>query len=254
LRFIIFALAIIQAASLASGAAAKTAAKRSPAKPAAVRTKTTTVARRAPVVTSRRVPATRYARTPVRYTPNRFTTARYGATRYSNRYGRNTRYRYVSYFRPVLAATSADFPELSAPLAGLTPRELQDSFYYRRPDGMIHYAIDIFRPIGEPLLAVVDGYVERIDPNPLGGKVVYLVDEEKRFRFYYAHLDQHAEGLYAGMPVKRGDVIGFVGDTGNAKGTQPHLHFQIASLAGAVVNPYPLLMDIVRREELVPSE
>ena len=98
----------------------------------------------------------------------------------TSRFGpRNTRsrYRYVSYFKPVLAVVSADLPEMAPPLENLTARELQDSFYYRRPDGMIHYAIDIFRPIGEPLLAAVDGYVERIDPNPLGGNVVYLVDE-----------------------------------------------------------------------------
>lgn len=248
LRFLIIALALIQAASSLSGATPKPVAKRPPATPVAVKTRT--VAR---AVTPVRQSATAARRAPVRTTKAAVATrsVRGRNTRYSRFTPRNARarYRYFAYLRPVLAASSADLPEMAAPLANLTARELQDSFYYRRPDGMVHYAIDIFRPIGEPLLAAVDGYIERIDPNPLGGNVVYIVDEEKRFRFYYAHLERHADGLYAGMPVKRGDVIGFVGDTGNAKGTQPHLHFQIANLGGAVVNPYPLLMDLVRRGE-----
>ena len=271
MRLIIFALAILPAVAFVDGAtpklAAKSAVKRSAAKPAGVQTRSLASARSpvrlAPVAkTVVKSAPKNAAKTPVK-TPVKAVAYRASASRYVktsarfSRFGpRNTRsrYRYVSYFKPVLAVVSADLPEMAPPLENLTARELQDSFYYRRPDGMIHYAIDIFRPIGEPLLAAVDGYVERIDPNPLGGNVVYLVDEEKRFRFYYAHLERHAEGLYAGMPVKRGDVIGYVGDTGNAKGTQPHLHFQIANLAGAVVNPFPLLMDLVRREESLPSE
>jgi murein DD-endopeptidase MepM/ murein hydrolase activator NlpD len=166
------------------------------------------------------------------------------------------RFRYVTNFRPVMAVSVLDMPEgMVAPLENLSDGELQDSFYYRRPDGMIHYAIDIFRPIGDRLLAVVDGTIERIDPNPLGGTVVYLVDQERRYRFYYAHLSRHEEGLTAGMAVRAGDVIGYVGDTGNAKGTPPHLHFQISSLAGAAVNPYPWLLSLTRRErEDIASE
>jgi murein DD-endopeptidase MepM/ murein hydrolase activator NlpD len=250
LRIVFFVLAIFLAVSYGAAATkpvAKTASKaavtkRTQTKPLAVRTRTTTTARTVSAKKPVARPAVRYGRTAARY-------ASY--SRFAPRNGRN-RYRYApTYFRPVLSATSADFPEMAAPLPNLSATELQDSFFYRRPDGIIHYAIDIFRPIGEPLLAAVDGYIERIDPNPLGGNVVYIVDEQKRFRFYYAHLERHAEGLYAGMPVKRGDVIGFVGDTGNAKGTHPHLHFQISNLAGAVVNPYPLLLDLVRRDEPV---
>lgn len=209
-----------------------TAAKRPVAKrPAAVRTKTL------------RAPAPRYA-----------FRGRLPAYRYSSRSRVRQPYRIVTHFRPVLAVNSSDMPELASPLGNLAPRELQDSFYYRRPDGIIHYAIDIFRPIGEPLFAAVDGTIERLDPNPLGGNVVYIVDEERRFRFYYAHLSSHAPGLVAGMPIKRGELIGYVGDTGNAKGTQPHLHFQICNLAGSLVNPYPLLLDLARREDTLLSE
>lgn len=198
--------------------------------------------------TVRKAPVKRYAASA------RYTGYRYAGYRYAGRNRRPMR-AVVTHFRPVLAANNLEvMPEMVSPLGNLTARELQDSFFYRRPDGIIHYAIDIFREIGEPLYSVVDGTIERIDPNPLGGNVVYVVDEERRFRFYYAHLSRHADGIYAGMPVKRGDLIGYVGDTGNAKGTQPHLHFQIANLAGAVVNPFPLLMELVRREDTQLSE
>ena len=217
---------------------------------------------------STRLTPTRSARTPYRASATnraqRVTRSTVAPTRYKAAPRRMPNFRpsrlrptrsIVSHFRPVLAASGLEeMPEMASPLAGLASRDLQDSFFYRRPDGMIHYAIDIFRPIGEELYSVVDGTIERIDPNPLGGNVVYVMDEEKRFRFYYAHLSRHADGLYAGMPIKRGELIGYVGDTGNAKGTQPHLHFQIASVSGAVVNPYPLLMELLRREETQLAE
>ena len=240
MRLIVLLIATLLLAPLRPAAAK--ASRRAPAP-----SKRTVTAAKRPVATVRsrtlRAPAPRYA-----------FRGRLPAYRYSSRSRVRQPYRIVTHFRPVLAVNASDMPELASPLGNLAPRELQDSFYYRRPDGIIHYAIDIFRPIGEPLFAAVDGTIERLDPNPLGGNVVYIVDEERRFRFYYAHLSSHAEGLVAGMPIKRGDLIGYVGDTGNAKGTTPHLHFQITNLAGSLVNPYPLLMDLARREDTLLSE
>jgi len=235
--------------------AAKPVAKAAPK--AAIRpTRAAALRKPAPTVVRYRSTTTR---TPVRQAYSSRTKGRVNPryARYS-RYSRYpaSRYRVVTHFRPVMSVPASDMPEdMVAPVENMTAADLQDSFYYRRPDGMIHYAIDIFRPIGSPLFAAVDGTIERLDPNPLGGLVVYLVDHDRRFRYYYAHLSRHEEGLTVGMSVKAGDVLGYCGDTGNAKGTSPHLHFQISNLAGAMVNPYPWLMNLTtRREEIAASE
>lgn len=151
----------------------------------------------------------------------------------------------------------ADLPELAAPLDHLELRELSDSFAYRRYDGKIHWGIDIFRPHGTPLYAAVDGIVQLAE-MPAGGLVVYLTDATSEFRFYYAHLDAYPEGLRQGQRVRQGDLIGYVGTSGNARGTRPHLHFEIHLIApwmidevgkvpvkAAVLNPCPILRDLV---------
>lgn len=172
------------------------------------------------------------------------------------------------YWRPLPVQIPANYvvrpqleelPELAAPLEDLRLDELSDSFAYRRPDGLIHWGIDIFRPAGEPVFAVVDGYV-RLAENPLGGISAYVVNDTREFRFYYAHLDGYAAGLRDGAFVRRGELIGYVGNTGNARGTRPHLHFEVHLIAAwmmdeighfpkaGVLNPCPLLRDLVRRE------
>lgn len=153
-----------------------------------------------------------------------------------------------------------DLPEMGPPVEDLWVGELQDSFLYRRRDGVAHLAIDIFRRRGSPLLAVVEGWIEQLRENPLGGTSVYLVDKGERYRFYYAHLDRYAEGLAEGQPVTLGAVIGYVGNTGNARQTAPHLHFEVfrpdvwecdesgmRRTAGRILNPYPLLREIALR-------
>jgi murein DD-endopeptidase MepM/ murein hydrolase activator NlpD len=155
-----------------------------------------------------------------------------------------------------------DLPEMVAPLEDLWVGELRDSFLYRRRDGIPHLAIDIFRRKGSPLLAVVDGWIERMRENPLGGTSVYLVDRTERFRFYYAHLDRYADGLTEAQPVTLGAVIGYVGNTGNARQTSPHLHFEVfrpdvwecdesgmRRIPGKILNPYPLLREIALRRQ-----
>jgi len=97
---------------------------------------------------------------------------------------------------------------------------------------------------GTPVLAVSDGEIVRVHSNRLGGKVLYLRSPDGEYDFYYAHLNGYAEGVEVGMQVQQGDVIGYVGNTGNARRTPPHLHFQVLKQGrrgrGTPVNPYRL--------------
>jgi murein DD-endopeptidase MepM/ murein hydrolase activator NlpD len=148
--------------------------------------------------------------------------------------------------KPVALVTAQDLPELIPPVERLKVSELSDSFLTRRGN-IVHQAIDIMRPLGDPLVAVTDGVIRKVGVNPLGGLTVYLVDAAGRYCYYYAHLSGYSEGLAEGQAVRQGDVIGYVGDTGNARGGPPHLHFQITKIrnenwwTGPVVNPDPLL-------------
>ena len=146
----------------------------------------------------------------------------------------------VRYVQPDLSA----FPEMVPPLPDLSASELQDSFFAARVGRRVHHAIDIMRPEGTPMVACVDGFIERLESSALGGTSIYLVDTTRRHRFYYAHLSAYAEGLSEGLPVLRGTLIGYVGSTGNASATAPHLHFQVVR-DGGLVNPYPLLRQVV---------
>ncbi len=146
----------------------------------------------------------------------------------------------VRYVQPDLSA----FPEMVPPLPDLSAGELQDSFFAARVGRRVHHAIDIMRPEGTPMVACVDGFIERLENSALGGTSIYLTDATRRHRFYYAHLSAYAEGLSKGLPVLRGTLIGYVGSTGNASATAPHLHFQVRRDSG-LVNPYPLLRQVV---------
>jgi len=104
-------------------------------------------------------------------------------------------------------------------------------------------------PRGTPVLAASDGEIVRIGRNRLGGKIIYQLSEDKKMVFYYAHLDRYSDGLRVGDYVRQGDVIAYVGNTGNAGPGNYHLHFSIL-IAGAdpkklwkgnSINPYPIL-------------
>lgn len=156
----------------------------------------------------------------------------------------------------------AELPEMVPPLEKLTTRELGDMFAWRRFGTVRHNAIDIFRPKGQPVLAVVDGVVEKLYESILGGTTLYLVDSGGRFRFYYAHLDRYAAGIREGLAVRRGELIGYLGGSGNARWTRPHLHFQVMYTEptgtwwkdGGTLNPYPILMHVVRRRNAAPAQ
>jgi murein DD-endopeptidase MepM/ murein hydrolase activator NlpD len=139
-------------------------------------------------------------------------------------------------------------PALLIPVAGVTAAQLHDSYLAGREGGRVHQAIDIHAPRGTPVLAAADGTILKLHSGSRGGIAVYQLGTDGRTRYYYAHLERYAEGLEEGEAVRRGDVVGYVGDTGNAAPGDFHLHFSIAVLddahrwwEGANLNPYPLL-------------
>lgn len=151
---------------------------------------------------------------------------------------------YVLRLQPELLRDGRYFVEvrtaaiLAFPVEGGTNRAVQSLFGVDRDGGRRrHHGIDIFAPRGTPVLAATDGYVRSIEPNNLGGNVVWLADPERGQTLYYAHLDRHA--VTAGIRVRAGDTLGFVGNTGNARTTRPHLHFGIYRRGRGPVDPWP---------------
>jgi len=139
-------------------------------------------------------------------------------------------------------------PGLVVPVQGIRAADLQDTFGDSRAGERMHEALDIMAPAGTPVLAAADGHVEKLFDSERGGLAIYQFEPTGTWCYYYAHLQSYAPGLAEGAPVKRGDVIGFVGSTGNADPAAPHLHFAVFALTpekqwwtGAAVNPYPLL-------------
>lgn len=139
------------------------------------------------------------------------------------------------------------------PVQGVGRNDLSDTFFAKRSGHRRHNAIDIGAPEGTPVLAAIDGTVVRFSRTRKGGIGLYLVDDAGRFSFYYAHLRKFAPGLKPGQRVRKGDVLGYVGHTGNASRRSPHLHLALSVVDGpdqdpgvslrkkAVLNPYPLL-------------
>jgi murein DD-endopeptidase MepM/ murein hydrolase activator NlpD len=119
--------------------------------------------------------------------------------------------------------------ELMVPVDGVRVAAVPDNFSAGR-GGRAHNAHDIMAPRGTPVLAADDGRVIRLANNALGGLTIYATDPDERLVYYYAHLDGYEAGLKAGARIRKGDVIGFVGSTGNASPSAPHLHFQVARL------------------------
>ena len=136
---------------------------------------------------------------------------------------------------------------LSMPILGLQPTALKDMFDETH-FGHRHEALDILAPRGTPVLAVDDGVVVKLFVSVPGGITVYQFDPTSTWCYYYAHLDRWAEGLHEGQTLARGDLIGYVGTTGNAPKNTPHLHLAISRLGsdkrwwqGTPINPYPIL-------------
>ncbi len=136
---------------------------------------------------------------------------------------------------------------LIVPVAGLTRSDLSDTWGAQRSEGRSHEGIDIMAPEGTPVLAAADGRIAKFHDSERGGVSIYQFDSSGRLVYYYAHLEERAEGLREGERVRQGEVIGYVGATGNA--STPHLHFEIQHQSegrrwwrGQAVNPYPYLL------------
>lgn len=151
------------------------------------------------------------------------------------------------------ATTPVDLAMLSAeliiPLPGVKASELRDTFNEARGGGARkHEALDIMAPRGTPVLSASAGRVLKLHNSKDGGLMVYAADASDRFVLMYAHLDHYADGMRDSLPLRQGQIIGYVGSTGNAAENAPHLHFAIAHprdvklwWTGTAIDPRPLL-------------
>lgn len=137
---------------------------------------------------------------------------------------------------------------LTLPVQGIKREELRNTFDELRGASRRHEAIDVLAPRHTPVLAVEDGTVAKLFHSDAGGITLYQFDPTSTYVYYYAHLDRYADGLKEGAKIERGQVIGYVGTTGNAPRDTPHLHFAIFKLTdekrwweGTAIDPYSVL-------------
>ena len=151
---------------------------------------------------------------------------------------------------PTSAPESKELVErhLQVPVSGVDPDKLVRSYHDARSGGREHEALDILAPRGTPVVAVEDGTVAKLFDSKAGGLTLYQFDPGKQYAYYYAHLDRYADGIKEGDRLRRGQVIGFVGTTGNAPKDTPHLHFAVFRLTadkhwweGTPIDPYDIL-------------
>lgn len=154
------------------------------------------------------------------------------------------------------ASTRSAGINIALPLDNLRPRDIQDTYNQGRPGGRKHEATDILAPMNTPVHAVTDGVIQKLFLSKPGGNTIYEFDPQGVYCYYYAHLDHYAPGLKQGQHVKQGDVIGYVGTTGDADAKTPHLHFAIFQLGpdkkwwqGTPINPYPYLLQALARQQ-----
>ena len=131
--------------------------------------------------------------------------------------------------RPMLGSDSAYFRAypLMVPVEGVQPRDLRDTFHAARSGGRMHMATDILAMRGTPVVSASDGRIIKLSNGGSGGITIYVADASGRYLHYYAHLDSYAQDIKEGLRVKEGQVLGFVGTTGNAPPNTPHLHYQV---------------------------
>ncbi|MCU1236149.1 MAG: peptidase [Candidatus Solibacter sp.] len=145
------------------------------------------------------------------------------------------------------AAPAPAGSRIAMPLAGFDPNKLDSTFHQAR-SGHEHEALDIMSPRGTPVMAVAEGNVAKLFTSKQGGFTVYQFDNTQTWCYYYAHLDRYAPGLKEGVLLRKGEVLGYVGSTGDASPEAPHLHFAVFRLGpekhwwqGTAVDPLPLL-------------
>lgn len=147
--------------------------------------------------------------------------------------------------------SSANFNEnILIPVQGIKKTDLVDTFSQARDGNRVHNAIDIIASEGTPVLAAADGEITKFFDSERGGITIYQRSSDKKFVYYYAHLQKRAENISEKQFIKQGTVIGYVGNTGNAGADNFHLHFSISKTddptkfsGGIELNPYPILMN-----------
>ena len=137
---------------------------------------------------------------------------------------------------------------LTMPVEGVEPDRLVRSFHDAREGGREHEALDILAPRNTPVVAVEDGTIAKLFFSKAGGNTVYQFDPSKSYCYYYAHLERYADGLAEGQSVRRGQILGYVGTSGNAPKDTPHLHFAVFRLTpekhwweGTPIDPFDIL-------------
>ncbi len=139
---------------------------------------------------------------------------------------------------------------LAMPVQDVSKKQVANTWHAPRDGGRLHEGQDIFAPRGTAILSATEGYVANIGENSLGGQTVSVIGAGGR-TYYYAHLEGYAPHLAEGDYVTTQTLLGYVGTTGNAAGTPPHLHFGVYELSRGAMNPLPLLSD--RPQEKKPS-
>ncbi|KAA8732181.1 M23 family metallopeptidase [Acinetobacter qingfengensis] len=131
---------------------------------------------------------------------------------------------------------------LPVPVQGVNRSQLTDTWGAARSHGRRHEGIDIMAEKGTKVYSTTNGVVASLKDNNLGGKVIWIIGPAGSWH-YYAHLSKHKRGLEEGNIVRKGDLIGYVGNTGNARHTHPHLHYglYLSGKGRGAVNPYPYL-------------
>ena len=149
------------------------------------------------------------------------------------------------------AARAAPSPAATAlliPVEGINPDNLQDTYTQSRSEGRTHNAIDIMAARNTPVVAATDGRILKLFQSERGGITIYQLGTDERTVYYYAHLERYADGLAENRFARRGELLGYVGDSGNAGRDNCHLHFSVWRITdpkhfwdGENINPYPLL-------------
>ncbi|MGH9769269.1 MAG: peptidoglycan DD-metalloendopeptidase family protein [Blastocatellia bacterium] len=150
--------------------------------------------------------------------------------------------------RPVETVALIEPGALTIPVAGVRPEQLRDTYSESRSEGRAHHALDIMASCGAPVVAALPGKIIKLFRSDRGGVTIYQMGADNQTVYYYAHLARYADGLAEGHLARQGEVIGYVGDTGNVVRGACHLHFAIWSVTdpkryweGENINPYPLL-------------
>jgi len=149
--------------------------------------------------------------------------------------------KFILYVHVARLYTKEPDQTIAMPIQDVSKKQIADTWHAPRGSDRLHEGQDIFAPQGTPVLSATEGYIVNIGENNLGGQTVSVIGGGGR-NYYYAHLDSYAPHIAEGDYVTKQTVLGYVGTTGNASGTPPHLHFGVYAPGGAM-NPLPLLSD-----------